>query len=83
MHTMFKYNQSKYRHTQSTYRHTPKYQHCLIDIVYLQLQSTDRSVYILNIQAMSKYGHRLIRERLNTKTVKIQLQTDYKQAQSK
>ena len=61
MHTMFKYNQSKYRHSP----HTGTYINInivLIDIVYVQLQSTDRLVYILNIQAMSKYGHSLIRE---------------------
>ena len=75
MHTMFKYNQSKYRHSPNTGTHL-NISIVLIDIVYVQLQSTDRSVYILNIQAMSKYGHRLIRERLNTKTVKHSQNTD-------
>ena len=59
---MFKYNQSKYRHSPHTSTHL-NINIVLIDKVYLQLQSTDRSDYILNIQAMSKYGHRLIIER--------------------
>ena len=73
MHTMFKYNQSKYRHSPNAGTHL-NIDIVLIYIVYLQLQSTDMTVYILNIQAMSKYGHRLISERLNTNTVKIQIQ---------
>ena len=83
MHTMFKYNQSKYRHSPNTGTHL-NINIVLIYIVYLQLQSTDRLVYTLYIQAMSKYGHRLIRERLTQSKYRSSLiQTDYKQAQSK